>query len=683
MSRQNLPSGDSDVGVYQETMVRKNKLFIGMALAILFIGVVFLSRQNLLKGILPLAWLEKPVLEKIYAKQPVEQTVNTFPYDLNIFNAAISKNYPNRMATSGPIVAGLIPHHDLASDLSAEFFSSLAQKQKVKTFIIIGPLHSDASLAPIISGRFIWDAGFARVENNYDILDELVASHLVSYDEKDMQTEHSIYNIVPFIAHYFPDAKIVPIAMTSHNSPAQCFALAAAMQKYLSSGDTVLLASIDFSHYLPSQETPAKNARMIELMNDKDYYTIAGLHSDYLDSPASLNVLLKAADLENAGANILASTNSGEITGAPVASSTSYISAYFAKNNIPLLGGVDGAAPDGVGSEAGKVSKSYCASQTGCVIGGLPTASSSQLKLLFFGDIMLDRHVGEKIKAAGNEDFIFSKLADAGVFQGNDLVSANLEGAVTDNGAHLPPFEGIDFAFAPQLVGELKKYNFNYFNIANNHLSDQGKDGIIQTENNLTSLGFNFAGCADRQVGDCTSKIVEINGRKIGFTGASMVYGVVDEKMLADKVKALASSTDLVIAQMHWGTEYQHEPNKNQIELAHKLIDAGADMVIAHHPHVVEGIEIYKGKPIFYSLGNFVFDQYFSTDTQEELGVKIAVEEKKFTIDLLPIKSESTNLRLMNNVEKNKFLSELAGWSTGSDEFKAEIKAGKIVINKD
>jgi poly-gamma-glutamate synthesis protein (capsule biosynthesis protein) len=310
-------------------------------------------------------------------------------------------------------------------------------------------------------------------------------------------------------------------------------------------------------------------------------------------------------------------------------------------------------------------------------------ATSSQLNLLFFGDIMLDRYISTKIKNAGNLDFIFSKLFAAGIFSGNDIVSANLEGAVTDNGAHLPPVLSNDFAFAPSIVGELKKYNFNYFNIANNHLADQGKNGIIQTENNLSALGFDFAGCTDRQIGDCTAKVVNKNGYKIGFTGASMVYGVLDENKLIAKIKALATSTDLVIAQMHWGTEYQHTMNKNQIELAHKLIDAGADIVIGAHPHVVEGIEIYKGKPIFYSLGNLIFDQYFSVDTQEELGVKIAVNKNNFTINLLPIKSEANSLRFMNDAEKNNFLNDLAGWSTGDDSFKTEIKSGKIVISKD
>jgi AmmeMemoRadiSam system protein B len=625
-------------------MVFRRQVFIFTAI-LSAVAVIIIAGALIFVGKAPQS------VEKSGERLPREETKNVFPYDPRIFNAAVAKNYSSRMATSSQVVAGLVAHHDLADELDAEFFSSLAKKQSVKNFIVIGPLHSDQAVAPMVSGRFIWDAGFAQVHNNYQILDELARQGLITYDEQATRDEHSLYNIVPFIAHYFPNAKIVPIAMTSRNNPDQCFALAAALQKYLAGGDAVLIASVDFSHYLPASATPAKNAAMVKLMTDRNYYAISRLQSDYLDSPATINVLLKSTELAGAKINILASSNSGDILGEPVQSSTSYITAYFS------------AASSGP-AEAGS----------------LPTAENRPLTMLFFGDIMLDRHVGDKIKVAGNLDAIFSGLTESGILGSADLQSANLEGAVTNDGAHYPPANPIDFAFAPKTVAELKQFGFNYFNIANNHLADQGKNGIIETANNLGELGFDFAGCADHQTGDCTSKIIERNGYKIGLTGASMVYGSLDEKSLLSQVKMLASSTDLVIAQMHWGTEYQHEANRNQMSLAHQLIDAGADIVIGHHPHVVEGMEIYKDKPIFYSLGNFIFDQYFSTDTQEELGVKISAAGNNYQINLLPIKSESTRLRLMNELEKNKFLEKLSQWSPVSQKYEDEIKLGVITI---
>jgi poly-gamma-glutamate capsule biosynthesis protein CapA/YwtB (metallophosphatase superfamily) len=107
-------------------------------------------------------------------------------------------------------------------------------------------------------------------------------------------------------------------------------------------------------------------------------------------------------------------------------------------------------------------------------------------------------------------------------------------------------------------------------------------------------LGFSFSGCRDQMVGDCTTEIIERRGKKIGLAGASMVYGRFDENEFLRKISELASTTDLVIAQVHWGIEYEHYPAKNQTSLAYQIIAAGADLIIGHHPHVVGGAEIYK-----------------------------------------------------------------------------------------
>lgn len=124
----------------------------------------------------------------------------------------------------------------------------------------------------------------------------------------------------------------------------------------------------------------------------------------------------------------------------------------------------------------------------------IPTNESPAVNLLFFGDMMLDRHVGEKISQNGL-DYIFAKLAgeENRFFTGIDLVSANLEGAVTDVGAHYTPAMAYDFAFAPELINQLKQYNFNFFNLANNHFTDQGSRGVNETRENLSQLGFNYS----------------------------------------------------------------------------------------------------------------------------------------------------------------------------------------------
>ncbi|MFA6534448.1 MAG: CapA family protein, partial [Patescibacteria group bacterium] len=255
----------------------------------------------------------------------------------------------------------------------------------------------------------------------------------------------------------------------------------------------------------------------------------------------------------------------------------------------------------------------------------LPLASvrPPQGVFLFFGDVMIDRNVGKKIKENGF-DYLLTKLAgeDKQFFQGADLVGANLEGAVTDGGAHYSPAVPYDFAFAPALVVRFQDYGFNFFSIANNHLTDQGSAGVEETEKNLADLGFNFVGCPDAVAGGpCSSRIISVGDLTVGAVGLSMVYHNFDLPAAEALVKDLKSQTDLVIVNLHWGNEYEHQFNRYQQAVGRALIDAGADIIIGHHPHVVQGVEVYRGRPIFYSLGNFIFDQYFSPDTQTGLAV--------------------------------------------------------------
>ncbi|MDD5031833.1 MAG: CapA family protein [Patescibacteria group bacterium] len=320
---------------------------------------------------------------------------------------------------------------------------------------------------------------------------------------------------------------------------------------------------------------------------------------------------------------------------------------------------------------------------------------TSVLNFLFFGDLMLDRHVGEKIKQNG-VDWLFAKLAGEKnkFFQGFDIVTANLEGAVADGGAHYNPAMAYDFSFSPEIISELKKYNFNFFNLANNHFADQGERGIMETRNNLDNLGFYYSGCQDRQTGDCSAKTIEIYpirndeisdrvvGKKIGLAGFSMVYGKLDNKKMGEIIKELTETTDLVIVNVHWGTEYEHQFGKIQQETARNLIDAGADIIIGHHPHVVQGLEIYKNKPIFYSLGNFIFDQYFSADTQEGLAVGINIADEKSEFYLFPLKSKLSQPALMEGTEKEKFFDNLVKWSSFEENYRQQVRQGKLVIEK-
>ncbi|HNV12626.1 MAG TPA: CapA family protein [bacterium] len=298
---------------------------------------------------------------------------------------------------------------------------------------------------------------------------------------------------------------------------------------------------------------------------------------------------------------------------------------------------------------------------------------NSDLNFLFFGDLMLGRHVGEKIDIHGL-DYLFEKLEVEKFTEKYDFVMANLEGATTNEGKHYKPDNLYDFAFKPETINNLKKYNFNIFALSNNHLSDQGEKGISETYQNLSELGFNYFGCKDGYLSssenteiiykanenekqkilnenDCSSIIIETKNKKIAFFSFSIVYSDIEENLILNKIDQIKKQSDFLIISPHWGVEYQEKANKKQENLAKKMIDSGADLIIGHHPHVIQNWEIYKEKPIFYSLGNFIFDQYFSPETQEGLAISIKVDNNKIDKTIYKIKTKGSKIEEIIKIE--------------------------------
>jgi poly-gamma-glutamate synthesis protein (capsule biosynthesis protein) len=303
---------------------------------------------------------------------------------------------------------------------------------------------------------------------------------------------------------------------------------------------------------------------------------------------------------------------------------------------------------------------------------------NEEIKMLFFGDLMLDRDVKAKIKQKELE-YILGKLKRESLFSGYDIVSANLEGTVTDDGKYYWPKKQFDFAFLPKDVLELKKYNFNFFNLANNHSYDQGKEGVFQTKENLKNMNYQFSGCMAGFKETCSGTILEIKGKKVAMVGFSLFNGF-DLKKAKDIILKLKikKKADIVVVNIHWGEEYKIQFNKKQQEIARRLIDSGVDIIVGHHPHMVEGVEKYKGKYIFYSLGNFIFDQYFSDEVKTGLAVGINFKKDIVSFRLYPIFSEWIQLGLLKNKQKSKFMKKLSERSIGDDAFKMQIQKGEF-----
>ncbi len=253
--------------------------------------------------------------------------------------------------------------------------------------------------------------------------------------------------------------------------------------------------------------------------------------------------------------------------------------------------------------------------------------SIATLDMLAVGDIMLGRGVNNKM--VGYHDYTYPYKAAHGDLQSADFRVANLECTITDLVA--PPSDPTTFTFisAKKSVDGLTYAGFNTVTVANNHAAGVGKAALLDMINTLRSNNIAVTGGGGNLAEAATPAITTVKGTRIAILGyhdataSGWGFAKVDLNTLAQDLAAARTKADLVIPYFHWGHEYQLKLWKRQQDVARAAIDAGADMVLGNHPHVIQGIEEYKGKLIVYSMGNFVFDQDWSTETMEGVMVHL------------------------------------------------------------
>ena len=258
--------------------------------------------------------------------------------------------------------------------------------------------------------------------------------------------------------------------------------------------------------------------------------------------------------------------------------------------------------------------------------------SKENVKILFVGDMMFDRWIRQVSENKGSE-FIFQDIKD--LLQNEDLVIGNLEGPITNNpsislGSEIGSKENYIFTFPPIVAKNLYDENIHVVNIGNNHTLNFGQGGLSDTKNYLTKADIKFFGNTGKN--DERYLLEDVDGIKIAFVNYNQFVKNGEKDSMDDLHVIKNLNPDFIVVYAHWGTEFKDSPSEYNKELAHKFIDAGADLVIGSHPHVIQSKEEYRGKMIYYSLGNFIFDQYFDTRAQKGLGVEIELnlEAKPF-----------------------------------------------------
>ncbi len=310
-----------------------------------------------------------------------------------------------------------------------------------------------------------------------------------------------------------------------------------------------------------------------------------------------------------------------------------------------------------------------------------PVQAQSEARATFgvVGDIMLSRNVAAKIKKANNPLLPFSKMSE--VLLANDFNFANLESPFSGKDS-FPNTGSLVFNVPRQNVKGLVANKFTIISLANNHALDQGAKGLAYTRIFLGQNNIKAIGAGSNLDEAWRPDIVEANGIKIGFIAVSYasindnakstnqyVARIEDVKRLKSAILSAREQADFVVVSMHAGTEYKYQPNASQTKFAHQAIDLGADLVVGAHPHWVQTIEKYKDKYIFYSLGNFIFDQEWSRETKEGLMLKVELAQRGENgimrarlnqIELLPVVIENYSTpRLANAKEAQVILGHI------------------------
>ena len=271
----------------------------------------------------------------------------------------------------------------------------------------------------------------------------------------------------------------------------------------------------------------------------------------------------------------------------------------------------------------------------------------STLTVVLTGDILLDRGVRRVIEHHG-VGHLFSDGVDS-VFQSAQVVVGNLECPATKIQA--PVFKRYIFRAEPEWLDTLRQHGITHLNLANNHSIDQGREGLLDTRQNILAAGMVPIGAGANMAEASEPVLLASHPRKVWLVPSLRLalenYAYLTDKpcvsqesmdSLFSRVHRLRQqdSTAVIIVSLHWGAEHKLEPVPRQRHDAHMLIKAGADLLVCHHTHTLQTIEDYSGHPIYYSVGNFIFDQP-SPLNSEACMVRLTIRRDTLETETIPI----------------------------------------------
>jgi len=272
------------------------------------------------------------------------------------------------------------------------------------------------------------------------------------------------------------------------------------------------------------------------------------------------------------------------------------------------------------------------------------------ITILVGGDVNMGRLTGQNI-LAGDIDYPFRNITET--LKDADITFVNLESQLADLGGETEsPTSEYRFAGPPEAAISLANAGIDIVSVANNHMWDYGKARLQETLDNLRAQEVLYVGASMDGNKRFDPQILEVRGKKIAFlamtnllngyenAGAGNYVAFQNPDAIVAEIEKLKVRNDIdwILVSLHSGAEYIEKPTQNTVNLAKRFIDAGADAILGHHPHVPLPIDVYKGKPIFYSLGNFAFWQPFGFWTENSFLAKLILEEShKVKYEIIPI----------------------------------------------
>lgn len=308
-----------------------------------------------------------------------------------------------------------------------------------------------------------------------------------------------------------------------------------------------------------------------------------------------------------------------------------------------------------------------------------------ELSLLFAGDVLLSDHVTNAYDRAGGISGVLSQgILDE--IEKSDIFMVNEEFPFSERGTQAGDKQ-FTFRLSPSRVSMMNEMGIDIVTLANNHALDFGTDALLDTLTTLDGAGIKRVGAGANIDEAKKLEIIETKGMRVGFLGASRVIPVsgwnagtdtpgmlttYDPAILLREIKKAREECDYLVVYVHWGIERAERPEEYQRLLGKQYIDAGADIVVGSHPHVLQGLEYYNGKPIIYSLGNFVF----GSSIPRTAMLKVKVAEGNTSLSLVPCTSSAGYTQTL---EAGSKITEFGQYMTGISYGVTVTPEGEVV----